>query len=138
MSKSKLGVSAAILGASLYFIGLSGLFSVILVAGYVLLCEEDSWLRKNAVRAIAIVLFFTVLSSVLNLLPNAIDLINQVLALFKADRIDLGDLDRIISILRSVLSIGQTIILILSGFAALNNKSHKFGPVDKIVDKHTA
>ncbi len=45
MQKTKLGVSVALMGAALYFLGLfSGYVALIILAGYVLLMEENVWL----------------------------------------------------------------------------------------------
>ncbi len=46
MQKTKLGVSVALMGAALYFLGLfSGYVALIILAGYVLLMEENVWLK---------------------------------------------------------------------------------------------
>ena len=51
MQKTRLGISVGLLGAAIYFMGLfSGYLLAVLLAGYVLLFEENSWLRKNAVK----------------------------------------------------------------------------------------
>lgn len=48
MSKTKLGISTTLLAALAYFAGgFSGYLLLFLVAGYVLLKEEDEWLKKN-------------------------------------------------------------------------------------------
>ncbi len=57
VQKTKLGISVGLLGAAIYFMGLfSGYMVAVLLAGYVLLFEENEWLKKSAVKAIAVVL----------------------------------------------------------------------------------
>lgn len=59
MQKTKLGISAGLLGAVLYFMGIfSGYLLVVLLAAYVLVYEENGWLKQSAVRAVAILLVF--------------------------------------------------------------------------------
>lgn len=74
MQKTRLGISVGLLGAAIYFMGLfSGYLLAVLLAGYVLLFEENSWLRKNAVKAMSVMAVFSLLITVLNLVPNAFD-----------------------------------------------------------------
>lgn len=80
MQKTRLGISVGLLGAAIYFMGLfSGYLLAVLLAGYVLLFEENSWLRKNAVKAMSVMAVFSLLITVLNLVPNAIGFINGML-----------------------------------------------------------
>ena len=56
MQKTKIGMTVGLLGAAIYFIGLfSGYLTVVLLIGYVLLFEENEWLRKSAVKAVALI-----------------------------------------------------------------------------------
>lgn len=62
MQKTRLGISVGLLGAAIYFMGLfSGYLLAVLLAGYVLLFEENSWLRKNAVKAMSVMAVFSLL-----------------------------------------------------------------------------
>lgn len=82
MQKTRLGISVGLLGAAIYFMGLfSGYLLAVLLAGYVLLFEENSWLRKNAVKAMSVMAVFSLLITVLNLVPNAIGFINDVVSI---------------------------------------------------------
>ena len=48
--KSKLGVSVALLGALPFILSLFGGYTpMLLVVGYIFICEEDSWLKKTAI-----------------------------------------------------------------------------------------
>lgn len=73
MQKTKIGVSVGLLGAAIYFMGLfSGYLTVVLLIGYVLLFEENEWLRKSAVKAVALMVVFSLAAAVMNLIPNVI------------------------------------------------------------------
>lgn len=53
--KTKLGISVGLLGTMVYFAALFGGYTpVILLAGYVLLFEENEWLKKAAIKAVAL------------------------------------------------------------------------------------
>ena len=53
MQKTRLGISVGMLGAAVYLTGLfSGYLVAILMAGYVLLCEENGWLKRSVIKAV--------------------------------------------------------------------------------------
>ena len=84
MQKTKLGISVGLLGAAVYFTALfGGYLPLIVLAGYILLFEENPWLKKSAVKSAVIVFSFALLSALIGFIPNAIDLINDVFNVFK-------------------------------------------------------
>ena len=53
MQKTRLGISVGMLGAAVYLTGLfSGYLVALLMAGYVLLCEENGWLKRSVIKAV--------------------------------------------------------------------------------------
>ena len=55
MEKTKLGISVSLMAAAVYLLGLlSGYTVTILLVGYILLKEEDMWLKKQSVGALAL------------------------------------------------------------------------------------
>ena len=69
--KSKLGLSVGALGALVFFAALfGGYVGVLLVAGYIVLVEDNEWLRRSAVKAVFTLVFFSVLITVINLIPD--------------------------------------------------------------------
>lgn len=64
MEKTKLGISVALTAALLYFLGLISPIALVVAAGYVLIAEKDQWLRKSAVQALAIMLFYQIVVAV--------------------------------------------------------------------------
>ena len=135
MEKTRLGITISLLGAGLYFIGLMGMTPLIIAAGYVLLIEENQWLRRVAVKAIAVVLFFTILNNALGLLSESSSFLSTLVALFNGS-INLLTVNRIISLARIVISFLSTLTLLLLGFKALRMRDMGVGPVDTVVDKN--
>ncbi len=77
MQKTKLGISAGMLAAVIYLTALfSGYWVTIFLAGYVLLFEENQWLKISAIKAVGILLFFSFLSTVIHLIPDALDVVS--------------------------------------------------------------
>lgn len=134
--KTKLGISVGLMGAATYFMGLfSGYTVLTLFAGYILLFEQNDWLKKTAVRAFTVCVFFSVLSCVIGLIPNAINVIDDLFYIFKGD-FSIAVVTRIVSFIQTVLNFAEKILLLIFGFTALHQGTVKFGPVDKIVDSN--
>ena len=133
MEKTKLGVSVGLIGAALYFTGLAGIIPLLVIAGYVLLFESNEWLKKVAVKSVAIVLFFSVLSAAIGLIGNGTSFLYDLMRFFNGS-FSLTWLDRIISMLRTAISFVQVLVLLMHGLNALKQNDAKFSVVDKIVD----
>ena len=70
MQKAKLGISVGLLGTAIYLTALSGsLLGLLVLAGYVLLVEDNQWLRLSAVKAVAVYLFFTFVIQAVGYVP---------------------------------------------------------------------
>ena len=120
MQKTKLGVSVAVLGAAMYLLGLvGGYIPTLLMAGYVLLFEENSWLKKAAVKVLAVMLCFSFAGVVLGLLPSAVGVLNATLGVFGVGGI-------------------QSVLLILLTIKALTQGTVAVPVVDELVDKAVA
>lgn len=135
MEKTKLGITISLLGGGLYFIGLLGIIPLVIVAGYVLVMEENQWLKRVAVKAVAVVLLFAILQNLLGLLSDSSTFLNTLVALFSGS-INLTQVNRIISLVRIIISVLSTISLLLLGFKALRMGDIGIGPVDKLIDKN--
>ncbi len=136
MQKTKLGISVGLLGAAIYFMGLfSGYLPVIILAGYVLLCEENGWLRKNAVKAVCIMALFSLLSVVLNLVPNTITFIDDFLEIFHG-YFRAGTLTKLFFVIVSALDIVEKLLMIVLGVKALTQGTITIPFVDNFIDKY--
>jgi hypothetical protein len=83
MQKTRLGISVGMLGAAIYLTGLfSGYLAALLLTGYVLLFEENEWLKKSAVKAVALMMLFSFITVLINLIPNAMSCIDHIASMF--------------------------------------------------------
>lgn len=56
MQKTRMGISVGLMGAATYLCGLfGGLMVTVVIAGYILLFEENAWLKRAAVKSVALV-----------------------------------------------------------------------------------
>ncbi|MGN0250041.1 MAG: hypothetical protein ACI4EH_01580 [Oliverpabstia sp.] len=136
MQKTKLGITVGLLGSAMYFMGLfSGYFAVVLLAGYVLLFEQNAWLRRSAVKAIALMVLFSLLGTVLNLIPDVCNVINNFASIFNG-RFSIVALDRFFAALVSVINVIEKILFMGLGLKALSQGTIVIPMIDKFISKH--
>ncbi len=135
--KTKLGMSIGLMGALVYFAALfGGWIPVLLLTGYVCLYESNAWLKRTAITSLVLMVGFYALSSVLNLLPSAINWLDDLFTIFEGN-VSLPILNRIVSFLNSTVDIVERVLFLVLGFRALSQGSFNLGFVDKFIDKHT-
>ena len=136
MHKTKFGMSVGLFGAALYFVALTNIIPLVIMAGYVLIFEENDWLRRTAAKAVAVVLFFVILSALVSLIGHIPNLINDTAQLFGGRPVNMLWLTRSLSIIRTVLSIIQTVLLLMMGFKAFKQGKVNFGLIDNTINNN--
>ena len=124
----KLGISVGLLGAGLYFVGIINILPVVVIAGYILLFEDNAWLKRTAVKAVAVVCFFTILSVIVGLGES---LFTFFIGAGSMTSETVFAIIRILSIARITISILQIFFLLMLGFMALNQKSISIRSIDR-------
>lgn len=134
MEKTKVGVSVGLLGAIMFFMGTINILVAIVIAGYVLIKEENQWLKKAAVKMLIVIATFGVLLAGMGLVDNVVNVINVIINWFTYKDINLPlNIDLIY---RYACYFCQDAILLLLGFKALSMGTVKLGFFDKIINKH--
>ena len=135
MRKTRLGISVGLLGAALFFVAqFSGYLGVILIGGYILLFEENAWLKKSAVKAMAVLLLFSFAIAVLGLIPDCFDVIDSILGIFKGS-FNIAFISRIISCLTTILRFVEKLLFLGLGLKAFNQGTIPVPFVDSLVEK---
>lgn len=136
MQKTKLGISVGVFGALLYFSGLfSGYLLTTLLAGYVLFKEENPWLKKTAVKSIALMIGFSILYAVVGLLPDTIDIVNNIFNIF-GGHFSLSIISKVSSLLLKVIGFIETIVFVILGFKAFSQGTVPVPAIDSFVNKN--
>ncbi len=136
MQKTKLGISVGLLGAAIYFLGLfSGYLVAVLLVGYVLLFEENEWLKKAAVKAVSLMVFFTFIIVIINLIPNVISFINHVVSMFGGN-FYIGFISNLINAIVSAIDIIEKVLFIGLGVKALGQGTITVPVVDNLINKY--
>ena len=134
MEKTRLGISVGLLAAIMYFMGILNLLGLLLIAGYILFCEKDLWLRKSAVKAVLIYAVFAVITLILGVIDNCFGILNTMIGWLFSFRIDFPlDLDTIVGYAASIL---RTVLYLVLAAMALKQNTIRIAPLDNFIDKH--
>ncbi|MDE6663787.1 MAG: hypothetical protein K2K46_10660 [Lachnospiraceae bacterium] len=136
MQKTKLGITVGALGAITYFAGFfSGYLVAIILAGYVLLFEENAWLKRSAVKAIVLMTFFSVLVALINFIPDVIGFIGNIVSVFNG-HFAIVKVSQIITVLVSGINIVEKILFLGLGIRALSQGTIVIPYMDAKVSKY--
>lgn len=142
MEKTKLHVSTSLVAALLCLIAYYwGNYVVIIAAvAYILLREDSVWLKKYSVKVLVLMLGFSILSTVINLLPNLIDLLFSFLRIFDVHNRPafFTFVSNSFSFFSEALQIIRKLVFVLLGVVTLLGKDIKIPFVDSFIEKHVA
>lgn len=137
MQKTKLGISVGLLGAIIYFASAfgGGFLVALLLCGYVLLVEDNPWLRKTSVKAVLLLIMFSLVSVILGLIPDIWETITNLLMAFNKYPSSTF-ISGINSTISSAITIVKSVLFVILGLKALNQGSIKLPVIDKLIDKY--
>ena len=134
MEKTKIGLSVAVMSAIVYLTALFGGYTpLLLIAGYILIVEESTQLKKTAVSAFLLLLTFSAVNYVIGLLPDILNMFYSFLEIFKV-YVHLSFIDNVAGFLYSVLTLLREVVLALLAIAALLKKPVNIPFVNKLFD----
>lgn len=136
MQKTKFGISVGLFGAGLYFLGLfNGYLIVTLLALYILLFEENGWLRRTAVKVVVVMAVFSFWITIVNLIPDAIDVIDNIALIF-GGHVHISFISSLVNAVVTVLNLVEKILLLGLGIKAFNQGTIIIPVVDKLINKY--
>lgn len=136
MQKTRLGISPGLLAAAIYLLGLfSGFWVAVFLAGYVLLLEENRWLKISAVKAVSLMAFFSFLTVILNLIPNFLGVINDFANMFQVS-LAFGPVNSFFYAILGIVDIVEKILFLILGFKALQQGTIRLPVVDQLIARH--
>ncbi|NLL93891.1 MAG: hypothetical protein GX225_07145 [Clostridiales bacterium] len=143
MYKTKLGLSNCMVAGIIFLLALvtnfmsaSIIFAwpLVLLVAYVLLKEEDLWLKASAVKAVLVVLLFMMIPICFSFVNNIIQFINFFLGIAEATPIRDGW--GVIAFFEMLFDIAEKIFLGLLAIMAFKGKTIKLPIVDGLIRKH--
>jgi len=137
MEKTKLGISQGMLGAVVYFTAaLLGYISLFIVGGYIVLVEKTEWLKKCVVKAVVLMLLYSLLSTVIGMIPQVFNYGSGEETLLGGYYLYLTGAYSIVAVILVVLNLVRIGLFIALGVKALNEKTITIPVVDKLIDKY--
>ena len=136
MQKTKLGLSIGFIGAILCCAGMfMGYTATLLLAGYVILMEEDVWLKAIAVKVVSIMTVFSLIIAALSIIPDAIGLLNYFVALFGGS-FSVLILTNLTYLLQQIASLAETVVFLVLALKALKLDTISVPVVDNLIIQH--
>ena len=131
--KTKLGISCSLMCGALYFFGLfGGYVSLVLMAGYVLLCEQEVRVKRTAMKVVAICICFSLIGGCVNVITY---MLSALIDLFENAPNGLYQTMRVFNGFSSFISAVKNIFMILLGVFALLGKEIKIPVLDDLAKK---
>lgn len=135
MHKTKLGISIGMLGALMYVLGLfDGYYVVVLIAGYVLLCEDNEWLRRTSVKVILTMLLFSALNTFTGFASSVVYFINDIFSMF-GSFFYAPFISNLIDAIERIIGVARKILFLVLAAKALNQGTITIPVVDRLIDK---
>ena len=137
MDKTKLGISQGMLGAAVYFsAALLGYISLFIIGGYILMVEKTEWLKKCVVKAVVLMLLYSLISTVIGIVPQVLSFGSSEESLFGSYYLYLTGAYSIVAVILVVLNLVRIGLFIVLGVKALNEKTIRIPVVDRMIDAY--
>ena len=136
MQKTKLGISVGLMGLIMCLAGMfTGYVAAVVIAGYILLAEENIWLKKTAAKVICLMLAFSVLSAAVTFIPTVWSAIESFVQIFSPYFFS-SVFHQIFSFFSEVVSILRTVVFAILAYKSISQGTIKIPVVDGLLDKH--
>ena len=136
MEKTRVGITAGAFGAAACLAGFfGGYVAVILLAGYVLLFEENAWLRRCVVKVFVIMLFFSFVVEIINLIPDVLGIVINIVTIFGIS-FDISIVSNIFSCITSVILLIEKILMLGLGIKAIRQETIVIHFFDSLVSEY--
>ena len=134
MQKTKLGMSIGLLSAVIYFTALfGGYIPLFMIAGYVLIFEQNDWLKRVCFKAVILLIAFSMITAIVGILPNLMNSFSNFIQIFNGD-FSYVFISRIVNIFNDIMNIIKVILFIMLGFKAYKIQDIRISNIDKIID----
>lgn len=133
MERTKIGLTVPVTGALAFVVFLfGGYVAGLLFTGYILLCEENVQLRKNALLAIFAAVTVSLVGAVINFLPDVVNVFESFLNLLTLN-VHVPFVDSFANFLYYILNVVKPILFVGLAVLAWQNKPVKLAILDKLI-----
>ena len=107
----------------------------VLLTAYVLLVEDDEWLRRSSVKAVILMAVLSLTTTVLGFFPDVLEVISSLLSVFHVV-FTYHTFSTIINVFIQVIDILKYVLFIILGIKALGARSVAIPVVDGLIYKY--
>ena len=137
MEKTKLGISVGMLGAAVYFsAALFGYLALLVVGGYILFVEKTEWLKKCVIKAVVLMLLYSLITTIIGLIPQLLSLSGGEETLVGSYYLYLAGAYQIVSVVLVVLNFVRIGFFIALGIKALSEKTINIPLIDNFINTY--
>ena len=137
MEKTKLGISAGMLAAIVYFsTAVFGYLALLVVGGYILFVEKTEWLKKCVIKAVVLMLLYSLISTVIGIIPQFLSFGGGEDGLFGSYYLYLTGTYQIVAVVLVVLNLMRIVLFIALGVKALQEKTITIPIVNRFISAY--
>lgn len=112
-----------------------GYLAAIVLAGYALLFEENAWLKRCVVKAVVLMVFFSVTVAIINVIPDLLEFVGNIASVFNGN-FSIIKVNQIVNVLVSGLNLAEKVLFLGLGVKALSQGTIVIPLIDKKVSKY--
>ena len=137
IEKTKLGISIEMLGAILFVsVALFGYFGLLIVGGYIVFVEKQEWLKKCVGKAVVLILGFTLLSTVISIIPRILYFGMETDTFFDGVYLYLSGTYQVVAMVLVILNVVKMALFVWLGVKAWKKQNGTIPIVDKFIEKY--
>ena len=137
MEKTKLGISAGMLAAIVYFsTAVFGYLALLVVGGYILFVEKTEWLKKCVIKVVVLMLFYSLISTVIGVIPQLLSFGGGEDGLFGSYYLYLTGTYQIVAVILVILNLMRIVLFLVLGAKALQEKTITIPIVDRFINAY--
>ena len=137
MEKTKLGISIEMLGVILYIsVALFGYFGLLVVGGYIVFVEKQEFLKKCVVKAVVLMFSFTLLSTVISVIPRILYFGMETDTFFDGVYLYLSGTYQVVAMVLVILNCVRMALFVWLSVKAWKKQNGTIPIVDKFIEKY--
>ena len=125
------------LAAIVYFsTAVFGYLALLLVGGYILFVEKTEWLKKCVIKAVVLMLFYSLISTVIGIIPQFLSFGGGEEDLFSSYYLYLTGTYQIVAVILVILNLMRIGLFLALGGKALQEKTITIPIVDRFINEY--
>uniref|UniRef100_UPI004056BE91 hypothetical protein n=1 Tax=Agathobacter sp. TaxID=2021311 RepID=UPI004056BE91 len=137
MEKTKLGISVGMLAAIVYFsTAVFGYLALLVVGGYILFVEKTEWLKKCVVKAVILMLLYSLITTIIGIIPQFLSFGSGEADLFSSYYLYLTGTYQIVGVVLVVLNLIRIGLFLALGVKVLSEKTITIPIVDRFINAY--